>query len=45
MKMNSKPFAGMPVYSTHHMGMGFELADEGEVYHDLPGAGGGYTAT
>ena len=29
-------------YSTHHMGMGFELADEGEVYMICQGTGGGY---
>ena len=39
--MNSRPFTGAR-YSTHHMGMGFELADEGEVYMICQGAGGGY---
>jgi hypothetical protein len=39
--MNTLPFAGAR-YSTHHMGMGFELADEGEVYMICQGAGGGY---
>ena len=39
--MNSRPFAGAR-YSTHHMGMGFELADEGEVYMICQGTGGGY---
>ena len=39
--MNSRPFAGAR-YSTHHMGMGFELAEEGEVYMICQGAGGGY---
>jgi len=39
--MNSRPFAGAR-YSTHHMGMGFELAEEGEVYMICQGTGGGY---
>jgi hypothetical protein len=39
--MNAQPFAGAR-YSTHHMGMGFELADEGEVYMICQGTGGGY---
>jgi acetone carboxylase alpha subunit len=39
--MNSRPFADAR-YSTHHMGMGFELADEGEVYMICQGTGGGY---
>ena len=39
--MNDQPFAGAR-YSTHHMGMGFELADEGEVYMICQGSGGGY---
>ena len=39
--MNTQPFAGAR-YSTHHMGMGFELADEGEVYMICQGTGGGY---
>ena len=39
--MNSRPFAEGR-YSTHHMGMGFELADEGEVYVICQGSGGGY---
>ncbi|HTP20915.1 MAG TPA: hypothetical protein VMJ65_15010, partial [Solirubrobacteraceae bacterium] len=29
-------------YSTHHMGMGFELAEEGELYMICQGSGGGY---
>jgi hydantoinase/oxoprolinase-like protein len=38
---------GCPAYplakiSTHHMGMGFELADEGELYLICQGTGGGY---
>jgi hypothetical protein len=39
--MNTQPFPGAR-YSTHHMGMGFELADEGEVYMICQGSGGGY---
>jgi len=39
--MNAQPFTGAR-YSTHHMGMGFELADEGEVYMICQGSGGGY---
>jgi acetone carboxylase, alpha subunit len=39
--MNTRPFAGAR-YSTHHMGMAFELADEGEVYLICQGSGGGY---
>jgi hypothetical protein len=39
--MNTRPFAGAQ-YSTHHMGMGFELAEEGEVYMISQGTGGGY---
>jgi acetone carboxylase, alpha subunit len=39
--MNDRPFPGAR-YSTHHMGMGFELADEGEVYMISQGSGGGY---
>jgi acetone carboxylase, alpha subunit len=39
--MNTRPFAGAR-YSTHHKGMGFELADEGEVYMIRQGTGGGY---
>jgi hypothetical protein len=39
--MNSRPFPEAR-YSTHHMGMGFELADEGEVYMICQGSGGGY---
>jgi len=39
--MNSRPFPGAR-YSTHHMGMGFELADEGELYMICQGTGGGY---
>lgn len=39
--MNEQPFPEAR-YSTHHMGMGFELADEGEVYMICQGSGGGY---
>lgn len=39
--MNDQPFPEAR-YSTHHLGMGFELADEGEVYMLCQGSGGGY---
>ena len=39
--MNTRPFPEAR-YSTHHMGMGFELADEGEIYMICQGSGGGY---
>jgi len=39
--LNARPFPEAR-YSTHHMGMGFELAEEGEVYMICQGAGGGY---
>jgi N-methylhydantoinase B/oxoprolinase/acetone carboxylase alpha subunit len=39
--MNERPF-GEARYSTHHMGMSFELADEGELYMISQGSGGGY---
>jgi hypothetical protein len=39
--MNSQPFVAAR-YSTHHMGMGFALADEGEVYMICQGTGCGY---
>jgi N-methylhydantoinase B/oxoprolinase/acetone carboxylase alpha subunit len=39
--MNDRPFPDAR-YSTHHMGMGFELVDEGEVYMISQGSGGGY---
>lgn len=38
--MNDQALPGR--YSTHHMGMGFELAEEGEVYLICQGSGGGY---
>ena len=39
--MNTRPFPGAR-YSTHHMGMAFEFANEGEVYLISQGSGGGY---
>jgi N-methylhydantoinase B/oxoprolinase/acetone carboxylase alpha subunit len=39
--MNERPFPGAK-YSTHHMGMQFELVKQGEVYMISQGAGGGY---
>lgn len=39
--MNTRPFPGAR-YSTHHMGMGFELADAGEIFMICQGSGGGY---
>ena len=39
--MNERPFPEGR-YSTHHMGMGFELAEEGELYMISQGSGGGY---
>ncbi len=39
--MNERPFAGAK-YSTHHMGMQFELVKQGEIYMISQGAGGGY---
>ena len=39
--MTEQPFPEAR-YTTHHMGMGFELADEGEVYMICQGSGGGY---
>jgi acetone carboxylase, alpha subunit len=39
--MNDRPFPEAR-YSTHHMGMGFELAEEGELYMICQGSGGGY---
>lgn len=39
--MNEQPFEGA-TYSTHDMGMTFELAQEGELYMMGQGAGGGY---
>ncbi|NKF21852.1 acetone carboxylase subunit alpha [Solimonas sp. C16B3] len=39
--MNTQPFPGAS-YSTHDMGMTFELAAPGELYMMCQGAGGGY---
>jgi hypothetical protein len=39
--MNTQPFEGA-TYSTHDMGMTFELAAPGELYMMCQGAGGGY---
>ncbi|CCH78285.1 putative 5-oxoprolinase [Nostocoides japonicum T1-X7] len=39
--MNERPFPDAH-YSTHHLGMGFELAAEGEMYMICQGSGGGY---
>jgi acetone carboxylase alpha subunit len=39
--MNNRPFENA-TYTTHHGGLQFELAQEGEVYIITQGAGGGY---
>jgi acetone carboxylase, alpha subunit len=39
--MNERPFPGGR-YSTHHMGMQFEIAKQGELYMIAQGTGGGY---
>ena len=39
--MNEQPFEGAK-YTTHHMGMQFEIAKQGELYMICQGAGGGY---
>jgi N-methylhydantoinase B/oxoprolinase/acetone carboxylase alpha subunit len=39
--MNGQPFKGAK-YTTHHMGMQFEIAKQGELYMICQGAGGGY---
>ena len=39
--MNGQPFEGAK-YSTHHMGMQFEIVKQGELYMICQGAGGGY---
>ncbi|ABD11610.1 N-methylhydantoinase B/acetone carboxylase, alpha subunit [Frankia casuarinae] len=39
--MNERPFPDA-TYSTHHMGMQFELAERGELYMLTQGTGGGY---
>lgn len=39
--MNNRPFENA-IYTTHHNGLQFELAKEGEIYIITQGAGGGY---
>jgi acetone carboxylase, alpha subunit len=39
--MNKQPFPGAK-YTTHHMGMGFELSKRGELYMISQGSGAGY---
>ncbi|PSR34468.1 MAG: acetone carboxylase subunit alpha [Sulfobacillus benefaciens] len=39
--MNDRPFPNA-TYSTHHMGLQFELAKDGELYMITQGSGGGY---
>jgi N-methylhydantoinase B/oxoprolinase/acetone carboxylase alpha subunit len=39
--MNEQPFEGAK-YSSHHMGMQFEIAKQGELYMICQGTGGGY---
>lgn len=39
--MNERPFKDAR-YSTHHMGMQYELVKQGELYMIVQGAGGGY---
>jgi N-methylhydantoinase B/oxoprolinase/acetone carboxylase alpha subunit len=39
--MNEQPFDGAK-YSTHHMGMGFEISKRGELFMISQGAGAGY---
>lgn len=39
--MNKRPFEGAK-YSTHHMGLQFELCNRGELYMIMQGSGGGY---
>lgn len=39
--MNERPFEGAR-YSTHHMGMQFEIVRQGELYMIVQGGGGGY---
>jgi N-methylhydantoinase B/oxoprolinase/acetone carboxylase alpha subunit len=39
--MNERPFAAGK-YSTHHLGMQFEIVKQGELYMISQGAGGGY---
>jgi len=39
--MNNQPFDGAK-YTTHHMGLQFELCNRGELYMIMQGCGGGY---
>src|SRR5699024_257473 len=39
--MNERPFENA-TYTTHHTGLQYELAEEGEIYIITQGAGGGY---
>jgi acetone carboxylase, alpha subunit len=39
--MNEQPFEGA-TYTTHHMGMGFEISERGELFMISQGAGAGY---
>jgi hypothetical protein len=39
--MNEQPFEGAK-YSTHHMGLQFEIVKQGELYMICQGTGGGY---
>jgi N-methylhydantoinase B/oxoprolinase/acetone carboxylase alpha subunit len=39
--MNEQPFPGAK-YTTHHMGMGFDISKRGELYMISQGSGGGY---
>ncbi|MGQ3676034.1 hydantoinase B/oxoprolinase family protein [Xanthobacter sp. TB0139] len=39
--MNEQPFEGAK-YTTHHMGMGFEISQRGELFMISQGAGAGY---
>ena len=39
--MNDRPFEGA-TYTTHHMGLQFELGEPGELYMITQGCGGGY---
>ncbi|MBL4803020.1 MAG: hydantoinase B/oxoprolinase family protein [Emcibacter sp.] len=39
--MNEQPFEGAD-YSTHHMGLGFDLSKRGELFMISRGSGGGY---
>ena len=39
--MNKRPFEGA-TYTSHHMGLQFEIATRGELYMIMQGSGGGY---